>query len=62
MLLLDSVLVLPRGWRTYSAQPCVLAGLGLALLYMTVIGFDNVTTGAIAQVCFRGPVRLSNID
>ena len=44
-LLLESILVLPRGWRTYASQVCTLAGIGLAFLYMTVLGFDNVTSG-----------------
>lgn len=34
-----------RGWRTYGRQTVVHAGLALAFLYMTVVGFDSVTVG-----------------
>merc|ERR1712088_322518 len=38
------------GWQTYFDHPVRNAGLGLALLYMTVLGFDNITYGyAIIQ-------------
>jgi len=38
------------GWKTYFDHPVRNAGLGLALLYMTVLGFDNITYGyAIIQ-------------
>ena len=33
------------GWRTYSGHSIREAGLGLALLYMTVLGFDTITWG-----------------
>lgn len=33
------------GWVSYARQPVFLAGLGLAFLYMTVLGFDCITTG-----------------
>ncbi|XP_053453091.1 solute carrier family 40 member 1 [Nycticebus coucang] len=33
------------GWVSYYNQPVFLAGLGLAFLYMTVLGFDCITTG-----------------
>ncbi|KAM9664759.1 ferroportin isoform 2-T2 [Trichechus inunguis] len=33
------------GWVSYYNQPIFLAGLGLAFLYMTVLGFDCITTG-----------------
>jgi hypothetical protein len=32
-------------WLTYVRHPVRMAGLALALLYMTVMGFDAVTTG-----------------
>uniref|UniRef100_A0A3Q3J895 Solute carrier family 40 member n=1 Tax=Monopterus albus TaxID=43700 RepID=A0A3Q3J895_MONAL len=32
-------------WRAYYRQPVFLAGLGLAFLYTTVLGFDCITTG-----------------
>jgi len=34
-----------HGWVTYFNHPVKLAGLGLACLYMTVLGFDNITYG-----------------
>uniref|UniRef100_A0A4X2JSN8 Solute carrier family 40 member n=1 Tax=Vombatus ursinus TaxID=29139 RepID=A0A4X2JSN8_VOMUR len=33
------------GWKTYCGQTVFLAGLGLAFLYTTVLGFDCITTG-----------------
>ncbi|KAM9249584.1 ferroportin [Dugong dugon] len=33
------------GWVSYYNQPIFLAGLGLSFLYMTVLGFDCITTG-----------------
>ncbi|XP_067843811.1 solute carrier family 40 member 1 [Heptranchias perlo] len=45
----DKVLVpfytLRDGWVAYYNQPIFWAGLGLAFLYMTVLGFDCITTG-----------------
>lgn len=32
-----------KGWGVYFRHPVRNAGLGLALLYMTVLGFDNIT-------------------
>ena len=37
-----------RGWKTYSRQSVVDPGLSLALLYMTVLGFDSITVGKSA--------------
>merc|ERR1719450_1965933 len=33
------------GWKTYMTHPVMKAGVGLACLYMTVLGFDNITYG-----------------
>lgn len=33
------------GWAVYMADPVRNAGLGLACLYMTVLGFDSITSG-----------------
>ena len=33
------------GWKTYFRHPVRDSGLGLAMLYMTVLGFDNITWG-----------------
>ncbi|XP_050417924.1 solute carrier family 40 member 1 isoform X2 [Patella vulgata] len=38
-------ITLYRGWRTYLHYGVCNAGLGLACLYMTVLGFDNITVG-----------------
>uniref|UniRef100_A0A914WA28 Solute carrier family 40 member n=1 Tax=Plectus sambesii TaxID=2011161 RepID=A0A914WA28_9BILA len=34
-----------EGWRSYYRQSVFPAAFGLALLYMTVLGFDGITTG-----------------
>ncbi|CAG0921501.1 unnamed protein product, partial [Notodromas monacha] len=34
-----------KAWKMYLVHPVFPAGFGLSLLYMTVLGFDNVTTG-----------------
>ncbi|XP_033640075.1 solute carrier family 40 member 1-like [Asterias rubens] len=34
-----------RGWQVYRSYPVHLAGLGMAFLYMTVMGFDSITNG-----------------
>ncbi|VDI15686.1 solute carrier family 40 (iron-regulated transporter), member 1, partial [Mytilus galloprovincialis] len=45
-----SFILLFRGWKTYMKYDVAFAGLGLACLYMTVIGFDSITVGfAYAQ-------------
>ncbi|CAL8113441.1 unnamed protein product [Orchesella dallaii] len=33
------------GWRLYLAHPIKWAGIGFSCLYMTVLGFDQITTG-----------------
>jgi len=40
-----SFLTLYRGWKTYMQYDVAFAGLGLSALYMTVLGFDNITVG-----------------
>ena len=40
-----------QGWSTYFTHSTVFAGLGLAFLYMTVLGFDNVTWGFVLMQC-----------
>ena len=47
----SGVLILIRGWKTYMKYSVAYAGLGLALLYMTVLGFDNITVGK-SNLCF----------
>jgi len=34
-----------EGWKTYMNHPVMKAGVGLACLFMTVLGFDNITYG-----------------
>ncbi|KAK2142599.1 hypothetical protein LSH36_935g00079 [Paralvinella palmiformis] len=43
--LCKDLLVLCTGWRVYAKQKVALAGMGLACLYMTVLGFHAVTIG-----------------
>ena len=40
-----SLITLYRGWRTFMKYEVAFAGIGLACLYMTVLGFDNITIG-----------------
>lgn len=42
-----SFIALYRGWRHYKEYRVALAGLALAFLYFTVLGFDNITIGKI---------------
>ncbi len=44
-LMFQPFMTLYRGWSTYTRQKVFFAGLSLALLYMTVLGFDSVTVG-----------------
>ncbi|KAM9308112.1 ferroportin-like [Gastrophryne carolinensis] len=37
--------ILRNGWVAYYNQPVFWPGMGLAFLYMTVLGFDSITTG-----------------
>jgi len=45
-----SWLTVVTGWRTYARQSVVFAGVSLALLYMTVLGFDSITIGQLSTV------------
>lgn len=40
-----------RGWAKYMGHKIRNAGLGLACLYMTVLGFDNITWGYSLMQC-----------
>ena len=42
-----------QSWILYMKYPIRNAGLGLACLYMTVLGFDNITYGYCLQQCVR---------
>ena len=44
------VMTLVAGWRTYARQSAVFAGISLALLYMTVLGFDSITVGELVSL------------
>ena len=44
-MVFGSFLAIGRGWRTYMKHPVMRPGMGLAFLYLTVLGFDNITTG-----------------
>ena len=40
-----------NGWKLYTNHKICNAGLGLAFLYMTVLGFDNITYGFCLSQC-----------
>ena len=40
-----------HGWKLYMTSPIRNAGIALAALYMTVLGFDNITYGFCIQLC-----------
>ena len=40
-----SCITLHKGWRIYKNYDVAFAGLGLASLYLTVLGFHHITTG-----------------
>ena len=40
-----------KGWKTYFTHHTLMAGLGLALLFMTVLGFDSITWAFILMQC-----------
>ncbi|XP_052783314.1 solute carrier family 40 member 1-like isoform X2 [Mya arenaria] len=49
-LLCSSFITLRRGWRIYKNYDVAFAGLSLAALYFTVLGFHNITIGyAVSQ-------------
>ncbi|XP_064614656.1 solute carrier family 40 member 1-like [Liolophura sinensis] len=41
----SSLITLARGWKVFMRYKVAYAGIALACLYMTVLGFDNITTG-----------------
>ena len=48
---MSSIMVFFRGWRHYFQHKVWPPGLGLAMLYMTVLGFDTITWSyALLQV------------
>lgn len=40
-------LALRKGWSVYFSYDVKFAGLGLACVYMTVLGFDNISNGKL---------------
>lgn len=46
-LVFGELIILIKGWKIYMRQKVVCAGLALACLYMTVLGFDSVTVAYI---------------
>jgi iron-regulated transporter 1 len=46
----------PRSWQSYFCHSVRNAGLGLAFLYMTVLGFDNITYGYCMSQCVNETV------
>ena len=47
-----SFIILVKGWKTFMKYDVAFAGLGLASLYMTVLGFDSITVGRF-PVCLN---------
>ena len=45
ILFLNNFVTVAKGWKTYWAQSIFWAGLALSTTYMTVLGFDNITSG-----------------
>ncbi|CAL1531470.1 unnamed protein product [Lymnaea stagnalis] len=43
--LLSGFTIIFEGWKTFASYKVWLTGLALAFLYMTVLGFDNITVG-----------------
>lgn len=54
--LLSSMWNTVGGWKLYFRHRTFLAGLGLALLYMTVLGFDGITWGFVLLQCVSAKV------
>ena len=46
-----SVKIAFHGWKLYFTHPICTAGLALASVYMTVLGFDNITYGFCMAQC-----------
>ncbi|ESO01114.1 hypothetical protein HELRODRAFT_120735, partial [Helobdella robusta] len=43
----EPFVILFSGWKVYARQSVLYAGISLACLYMTVMGFDSITVGYI---------------
>ena len=53
-----------QGWLAYMKHPVRNAGLGLAFLYMTVLGFDSITWSYCllqVHIHYKKKVRISKI-
>ena len=48
---LHGVKIALQGWKIYFTHPVCAAGLALASVYMTVLGFDNITYGFCMSQC-----------
>nr|XP_039252339.1 solute carrier family 40 member 1-like [Styela clava] len=46
------LLIIPKGWKQYMSQSVAKAGIGLACLYMTVLGLDAITISYAYNQCF----------
>ena len=49
-IMFEPFLTLAGGWKTYAKQSVLFAGISLALLYMTVMGFDSITLGKCTDI------------
>ena len=62
--LVHSFLTTYRGWKIYCSQRIVLAGFALAFLYVTVLGFDNITTGICHAILYavKYPLEWDSVE
>ena len=49
--ILSQILTWFKGWKLYMTYPIRNAGFAMGCLYMTVLGFDNITYGYILHQC-----------
>ncbi len=47
----SGIIITLKSWQSYMYHPVRNAGLGFAFLYMTVLGFDNITYGFCMRQC-----------
>ncbi|XP_046573533.1 solute carrier family 40 member 1-like [Haliotis rubra] len=59
-ILCSPVVIIYTGWKTFMQYDVANAGLGLAMMYLTVLGFDSVTSGyAFTQGISEGLLGLA---
>ncbi|XP_067649774.1 solute carrier family 40 member 1-like [Haliotis asinina] len=59
-ILCSPIVIIYTGWKTFMRYNVANAGLGLAMMYLTVLGFDSVTSGyAFTQGISEGLLGLA---